>query len=142
MVPGLKMLFGGEDTTQVTALLKLPVPETTGVNCCWVPMIAVAGLGITETEEIVGPVGVVVVEPASPPPQPATKRLKPVTIQPAACQPKFFIPKAPDQLARRAKPYRHHLHSRFNPVQSYSAAAVKLLEGPALTDQPAFALIR
>ena len=34
MVPGLKMLFGGEDTAQVTALLKLPVPETTGVNCC------------------------------------------------------------------------------------------------------------
>jgi hypothetical protein len=104
MVPGLKMLFGGADTDQVTALLKLPVPETTGVNCCCAPIIVVAGLGITETVVIVGPLVMVVVEPAPPPPQPATKRLKPIIIHPAACQPNFLIQKLLICRKDRSKP--------------------------------------
>jgi hypothetical protein len=61
-------------------------------------------LGITETVVIVGPLVMVVVEPAPPPPQPATKRLKPIIIHPAACQPNFLIQKLLICRKDRSKP--------------------------------------
>ena len=53
-VPGLRLLPEGAARVQVTPLLKLPVPATVAVNCNWVPMVAVAGLGVTLTEVIDG----------------------------------------------------------------------------------------
>jgi hypothetical protein len=40
----------GPVTVQLTAVLKLPVPLTTALNCRVAPMVAVAGFGVTTTE--------------------------------------------------------------------------------------------
>ena len=46
----------GPVTDQFTVLAKLPVPVKVAVNWTWVPIVAVAGLGDTVTEVIVGEV--------------------------------------------------------------------------------------
>jgi hypothetical protein len=58
-VPGLKLLPEGPANDQVTPVLKLPVPATVAVNWTCVPMVAVAGLGVTVTDVMAGPVDVV-----------------------------------------------------------------------------------
>ena len=50
MDPMLPVQPAGPVTDQLTALLKLPVPLTAALNCRVVPMVAVAGFGVTTTE--------------------------------------------------------------------------------------------
>jgi hypothetical protein len=47
MVPGLRLLPEGAATDQVTAELALPL--IAAENCIWLPIAALAGLGVTAT---------------------------------------------------------------------------------------------
>ena len=44
----LPVQLEGPVTDQVTVVAKVPVPITVAVNCCWVPMVAVAGVTMIE----------------------------------------------------------------------------------------------
>jgi hypothetical protein len=81
MEPMLLVQVEGPVTDQVTVLAKLPVPATVAVNCTWVPMVAVAGFGVTVTDVIVGPVGGGGPTPPPPPPQPDSTMFSPIPIQ-------------------------------------------------------------
>lgn len=47
MVPGFRLLPEGAATDQVTA--ELAVPLIAAENCIWLPIVALAGLGVTTT---------------------------------------------------------------------------------------------
>ena len=47
MVPGLRLVPEGEAAVNDHVTTGLATPATVAVNCNWVPMMAVAGLGLT-----------------------------------------------------------------------------------------------